>query len=104
MEITRKLAIFVGSTNVPNSIVTSPEFCDLLTTADPCYSVLGRAAISNEIDKILIDMKARIATHLHVARVSITADIWSKKGMSLLYLGVTGHFFPQRTTIDTVSY
>ena len=94
MEITRKLAIFVGSTNVPNSIVTSPEFCDLLTTADPCYSVPGRAAISNEIDKILIDMKARIATHLHAARrVSITADIWSKKGMSSSYLGVTGHFF-----------
>ena len=41
LEITRKLAIFVGSTNVPNSIVRSPEFCDLLTTADPCYSVPG---------------------------------------------------------------
>ena len=40
MEITKKLAVFVGSTNVPNSIVTSPEFCDL-TTADPCYSVSG---------------------------------------------------------------
>ena len=94
MEITKKLAVFVGSTNVPNSIVTSPEFCDILTTADPCYSVPGRTAISKEI---LIDMKAKIGTHLHEARkISITADIWSKKGMSTSYLGVTAHFFSQK--------
>ena len=71
MEI-KKLAVFVGSTNVPNSIVTSPEFCDLLTTADPCYSVPGRTAISKEIDKILIDMKAKIGTQLHEAASPLT--------------------------------
>ena len=84
----------MGSTNVPNSIVRSPEFCDLLTTADPCYSVPGRTATSKEIDRLLIDMKAKIATSLEDARkVSICADIWTKKGMSSSYLGVTAHFF-----------
>ena len=84
----------MGSTNVPNSIVRSLEFCDLLTTADPCYSVPGRTATSKEIDRLLIDMKAKIATSLEDARkVSICADIWTKKGMSSSYLGVTAHFF-----------
>lgn len=78
--ITNKLAIFVGSINVPNSLATKPEFCDLLTTADPRYIVPGRMALSREIDKVLIDMKANIGSYLQgVRKVSITADIRSKK-------------------------
>ena len=39
-------------------------------------------------------MKAKIATSLQDARkVSLCADIWTKKGMSSSYLGVTAHFF-----------
>ena len=92
--ITRKLAIFVGSTNVPNSLVTKPEFCDLLTTADPHYIAPGRTALSGEINKVLFDLKANIGLYLHDARkVSITADIWSKKGLMLSYMGITALFF-----------
>ena len=39
MAITRKLAIFVRTTNVPNSIVENLAFKDLLNTADPKYIV-----------------------------------------------------------------
>ena len=92
--ITRKLAIFVGSTNVPNSLVTKPEFCDLLTTADPRYIVPGRMALSCEINKVLVDLKANIGLYLHDAcKVSITANIWSKKGLMSSYMGITAHFF-----------
>ena len=92
--IIRKLAIFVGSVNAPNSLVTKPEYCDPLTTADPRYIVPGRMALSREINKVLVDSKANIGPYLQDARkASITADIWSKKGLTSSYMGITAHFF-----------
>ena len=54
--ITRKLAIFVGSSSVANSIVENLEFVDLLNTINPRYSVPGRAAIHKELDLVLIEL------------------------------------------------
>ena len=48
--ITRKLAIFVGSSNVANRIVENLEFVDLLKTMDPRYPVPGRTALSKELN------------------------------------------------------
>ena len=43
---------------------------------------------------MLVDLKASIHTYLAAAqKVSLCADIWSKKGMTSSYLGVTAHFF-----------
>lgn len=41
--MTRKLAIFVGSSSVANSIVENMEFKDLLYTMDAHYPVPGRS-------------------------------------------------------------
>lgn len=96
-SITQKLAVFVGSTNVPNSIVESAEFRSLLEELDPRYLVPGRTLISKEIDKVLFDLKLKIQGYLSNAqKVNLCADIWTKKGMSSSYLGVTAHFFSQR--------
>ena len=96
-EISRKLAIFIGSTNTPTSIVENLEFKDLLHTMDSSYPVPGRVAIGKELDKVMIELKAKISSYLLEAnKISICADIWSKKGMSSSYLGVTGHFFSRK--------
>ena len=92
----RKLAIFIGTSNVPNSLVENLEFCDL-NTADPRYTPPSRTVISKEVEKILIELKAKIGCYLrHVKKVSLAADVWSKKGLSSSYLGITGHFFLER--------
>ena len=90
--VTRKLAIFVGSYDV--AIVKIFEFVDLLETLDPRYPVPGRTALSKELNCVLIELKAKITTHLESAnKISICCDVWSKKGITSLYLGVTGLFF-----------
>ena len=100
--ITRKLAIFVGCTSVPNRIVESPEFRDLLTTLDKRSITPGRAAIGKELDKVMEDLKAKVTSVLKDSnKVSICADIWSKKGLSSSYLGVTAHFFTRSITCVT---
>ena len=92
--ITRRLAIFVGSTNVPNSLVENVEFQSLLETLDPRYPVPGRTLIGKEIDRVLLAMKTNVEMFLSEAhKISLCSDIWTKKGMSSSYLGVTAHFF-----------
>ena len=93
-RITRRLAIFVGSSNVPNSLVENREFQSLLEALDPRYPIPGRTLLGREIEKVLFDMKANIRRVLSAAqKVSLCADIWTKKGMTSSYLGVTAHFF-----------
>ena len=95
--ISRKLAIFIASSNVSNSVVENLEFRDLLHTMDSRYQMPSRSAISKEIDKVLIELKAKIGSYLEEAnKVSICADIWSKRGMSSSYLGITCHFYSRR--------
>ena len=100
--ITQKLAIFVGSSNIANSLVEKLEFKDLLHTLDPQYLVPGRASIHKELDKILIKLKAKMSVHVQSANaISLCCDIWSKKGLSSSYLGVTAHFFWDVTVVAT---
>lgn len=95
--ITRKLAVFVGSSNVANRVVETAEFRDLLHVLDSRYKVPGRAVITREVEKILIEIKARASTFLQEAsKVSICADIWSKRGLTASFLGITAHFFSRK--------
>ena len=96
-KISKKLAIFIGSTNVSNSVVENLEFKDLLHTLDSRYQVPSRPAIAKELDKVLIELKAKIGSYLQEAnKVSVCADIWTKRGMSSSYLGITCHFYSRK--------
>ena len=79
---------------MPNSIVENLAFKDLLHTADPRYKVPSNTVVSKELESVYIEMRAKIGCFLQQAnKVGLTADIWSKKGLTSSYLGVTGHFF-----------
>ena len=96
-QVTRRLAMFVGVTNVANSIVENPEFRELLQELDPRYPPPSRAAVSREIDIVLIELKANIGSYIAQAqKLSICADIWTKKGMAASFMGVTAHFFSKK--------
>jgi len=94
--ISRKLAIFTGCTSVPSSIVENIEFRDFVHTLDRHYSDPGRACIGKELQKLLIELKAKIGSILEEAnKISICADIWSKKGLSS-YSGITAHLYSKK--------
>ena len=58
LTITRQLTIFIGGTNVPNSIVENEAFKSFVKSLDSRYPVPGsRALISNELDKVVITLK-----------------------------------------------
>ena len=94
LKITRQLAIFIGGTNVPNSIVENKAFKSFVKSR---YPVPSRALISKESDKVLITLKQNIQAMMSQARkVALCADIWSKYGPTSSYLGVTAHFFSRK--------
>ena len=92
--VTRKLATFIGCANVATSLVESQEFRDLLHELDPRYVVPGRGAIRTELAKMLMSIKKNVSQDLENARkIHLCCDVWSKKGMSESFLGITAHFF-----------
>lgn len=96
-SIMRKLAIFVGSTNVASRIVENVEFKDLLHSMDPRYPTPGLTVINKELDEVMFELKAKISVHLQSAtKISLCADIWSKKELTSTYLKITAHFFSSK--------
>ena len=70
------------------------ELVCLLNELDRCYPVPSRTQIMREIDQLVIEMKTKVQTHLAEARkIHFCIDIWTKRGMSSSYLGITAHFF-----------
>lgn len=94
LNLTKHLAIFIGSTSIPNSIVENLEFRSFVKALDCRYPAPGRTLIAKELDKVLVTLKQNINALMSEARkVSLCADIWSKKGLTSSYLGVTAHLF-----------
>ena len=53
--------------------------------------------MTKELENVLIELKSKIGAFLEEAnKASICADIWSKKGLSSSYLGITAHFFSRK--------
>ena len=93
-SITKKLAIFVGASNVALSLVENVEFLELIHELDPRYHVPGRFKIGKELDLIYSKLRRDLTESLNSAeRISLCADIWSKKGMSAAFLGLTAHCY-----------
>ncbi len=68
----RKLALFVGGTNVANSIVDNAIFRSLLEGLDSHYQVPGQTLIGKEINNLVIDMKAVFLSQSN--KVSLCTD------------------------------
>ena len=101
--LTKQVALCIGCTSIPNSMIQNKYFIDMLMTFDPKFVIPGRTQLSSEINNLLLVMKGNIKAHIDQARkVSLCADIWSKKGLSSSYLGITAHFFLGKTIVSIV--
>ena len=66
----------------------------MLQALDARYRIPGRTRLQSLTDDMLITMKVRIQGAMSNARkINFCADIWSKKGLTSSYLGLTAHFY-----------
>jgi len=101
-SIVKKLAVLIGSSNVPISLVENAEFRAYVESLDPRFVVPGRHLIGRKLDQRMLELQGSIQQYLSTAqKVSLCADIWSKKGLTSSYLGITAHFFSRKITVVT---
>ena len=85
--------VHVGSENMPNSIIDKPSFRNVIAALNPRYIPPGKVLLAKEIDKLYSLMCDVIKGHLSSATaVHFTTDLWTKKGLTSSYFGVTAHF------------
>ena len=58
-QLTKKLAVFVGCSNVATILAENQEFRELLHELDPHYIVPGRTAIRAELSRVFAQVKAK---------------------------------------------
>ena len=93
-----KFALFVATSSSPTSIVENKEFRCFLKELNPRFNPPSRSAIDKEMSKLLTELKRRISASLEEGgKIALTINIWSKKGMSESFLGVTSHCFLKRS-------
>ena len=72
---TRKMATFITSNNVPNSIVEDAEFHHLIETLDLRYQIPGHTKMAKETDLLMTKLKERIKVYLDSAqKVCVCTD------------------------------
>ena len=100
-QITRKLAIYIGACSIPNSTVRNSEFSELMFEMDPKYKLPSVSALSKEIDAVFLEMRAKIQCYMSKTKsINFCTDIWTKKGMTSSYLGITAHFYIPATSAE----
>ena len=76
LAITKKLAIFIGATNVPLSLVDCPEFRDLMKEMDKQYDIPGRKKLGKDVESLYIKLKQNVSLSLgNAKRISLCSDI-----------------------------
>ena len=90
----KTVAVFIAASNCPYSIIRNEDFRTMLLTFDPRYRFPGRSHLMSFVNDAIAVMKVGIQQDMASARkINFCADIWSKKGLSSSYLGLTAHFF-----------
>ena len=88
------MSFLLASTSLPTSIVDNLDFKSFVFHLNPRFSLPGRTRMTTDIIQIHQHGKKILNKMIHSAlsKKILTADIWSKKGLTSSYLGVTIHF------------
>ncbi|KAK0151469.1 Zinc finger BED domain-containing protein RICESLEEPER 3 [Merluccius polli] len=88
------IALWIGRTGLPARIVEDEEFVAMMSKMDAKFKVPKRHKILNLIEKMYKEEKEKIRHNLATARrITTGLDIWTKKGLTASFLGVSACYF-----------
>ncbi|KAK0152186.1 Zinc finger BED domain-containing protein 1 [Merluccius polli] len=88
------IALWIGRTGLPARIVEDEDFVAMMSKMDAKFQVPKRHKILNLIDKMYKEEKEKIRHNLATARrITTGLDIWTKKGLTASFLGVSACYF-----------
>ena len=103
-SLMRKFVTFVATSSSPTSIVENKELRSFLSELNPRFPVPSHNTVDSEMSKLFTELKKRISKRISSSlqeggKIALTIDIWSKKGMSESFLGVTSHCFLKKSLV-----
>lgn len=88
------IAQWIGRTGLPARIVEDEEFIAMMAKMDKKFKVPKRHKILNLIENMYKEEKEKIKQNLATARrITTGLDIWTKKGLTASFLGVSACYF-----------
>nr|XP_054594295.1 uncharacterized protein LOC129161839 [Nothobranchius furzeri] len=88
------IATWIGCTGLPVTTVEDEDFILMMESLDKKFPVPKKTKISNLIEKHYENKKATFKKRLSSARkVCIGTDLWTKKGLTASFLGISCCFF-----------
>lgn len=98
-HIDEALARFAGTTSFPYHLIENEEFVLFCRCLNPRYKTPSRETLKMMVNKEVAKLRLNIKELISGAKkVSICADIWTQKNMVAAYLGVTAHFYCNKTS------
>lgn len=89
-----KLVNLMVRSGVPMRLVHDPDFVDFCKVLDPKYEVPGVTRLNAKVKKAFHVSITAVKQALASARmVTVGMDIWTKKGYSASFLGISASFF-----------
>ncbi|KZS10105.1 Uncharacterized protein APZ42_025507 [Daphnia magna] len=100
----KRLAFFVSTTSFSTSLSENIDFHGYASGLDPRHTLPCRKRLTRDIIELakkgrLLIKKRILSAH---SKPMATADIWSKKGLSSSYLGITLHYISAEDVIEKV--
>ncbi len=84
----------MGTTATPNSFTESQEFISYIQELNRYHQLPNRGQATQEVQELAKEGKTKIFNLMNssFSKIHLTADIWSKKGLTSSYLGITAQF------------
>ncbi len=90
----QKLTFLAGTTSLAYNVIQSEEFGALIHVLDERIPVPTACTVSKWVKEMAEELNAKVAAFVQDAnRFSVCLDLWSQKGLTYSYLGVTVHFY-----------
>lgn len=84
----------VGTTKTSYGLATNIHFDRFLKWIDSRLELVGRKGVTADVLQLSIKGQAYVKDRIHSSpiKVAFSADIWTKPGFAVSYLGVSGHY------------
>jgi hypothetical protein len=82
--------------------VENEDILHVFTSLNPTMGIPDRRNLTNFVDHLHTECTEFLKKHIKLARgrIALTGDIWSKKGMSNSFMGVTAHYVNDNFEIE----
>ncbi|KAI9559669.1 hypothetical protein GHT06_013674 [Daphnia sinensis] len=102
LRLRRRFSFFAGSTSFSSVLAENLDFKQYIRELDPRHVIPNRKCLRKDILAMAQKGKALIRNRIinALSKPLSTADIWTKKGLTSSYLGITVHYVSADETLE----